>query len=243
MENKSDLKMKVEIWSDIVCPWCYIGKRRFEEALSKFEGAEFIEVEYKSYQLSPDTKTDTSINIYEYLAQKKGIDLDQSEAMHEHVTAIAESVGLDYNFDKTIPINTLKAHCMLHFAKKDGKQLITKERLMKAYFTEGKNLDDINTLIELGLELNLDTVALKTSLESKQYEELVKKDIMDAYQLGVRGVPFFVFDRKYGVSGAQESEAFLQTLQESLIEWKKNNPEAKLEVINGKICTPDGKCE
>lgn len=236
-------KMKIEIWSDIVCPWCFIGKRKFEQALAQFPGKDQVEIEWKSYQLAPETVTDTSLNINEYLAKHKGIDVKRAKEMNEHVTRIAAGVGLQYRFDRAIPANTFNAHCMIHFAKTRGKQTAAKERLLAAYFFEGKNIDDIATLRTLGEEIGLDGNALQQALENGTFANAVRSDIMEGQQLGLKGVPFFVFDRKYGVSGAQETEIFLKTLEKSYDDWKKDHPEAVLKMEEGKSCTPDKDCD
>ncbi len=235
-------KMKVEIWSDVMCPFCYIGKRKFESALSQFEHKEKIEIVWHSFQLAPDLKTQPNKNIHQFLAEHQGISVEQAKEMNDQVTQMAKQVGLVYNFDKSIVANSFNAHRFTHFAKQYGKQNEVEELLFRSYFTDGKNIDDYATLIQLGEEAGLDTAALKTALENGSYADEVQKDIYEAHQVGVRGVPFFVFNRKFMVSGAQESNAFLETLRKSFAEWNKENPEAKLEVTEGKICTPDKEC-
>ena len=207
--------MQIEIWSDIMCPFCYIGKRKFEAALSQFEGRDDVEIIWKSYQLSPDMVTDSCKNINQYLAEHKGISLQAAAHMKAYVTDMAAKEGLTYNFDKTVVANSLKAHQFAHFAKLYGKQDEAEEKLFLAYFTEGKNMDDDDVLIQMAAELGLDTSALKLALENGIYAEQVIADIKEAEQIGVRGVPFFVFDRKYAVSGAQDSKVFLQTLEKA----------------------------
>ncbi len=239
MENK----MKVEIWSDVMCPFCYIGKRKFETALEQFANKEHIEIEWKSFQLASDMKTQPDKSIHQFLAEHKSISVEQAKGMNAQVTQMAKQVGLIYNFDKSVVANSFNAHRFTHFAKQYGKQNEAEELLFRSYFTDGKNIDDYPTLIQLGAEIGLDTTALKTALENGSYVDDVKADIYEAQQVGVRGVPFFVFNRKYAVSGAQESNAFLETLEKSFAEWRKENPEAALEVIEGKICTPQGECD
>ena len=212
--------MQIEIWSDIMCPFCYIGKRKFEAALSQFEGKDDIEIIWKSYQLSPDMVTDSSKNINQYLSEHKGISIQEAERMNAYVTNMAAKEGLTYNFDKTVVANSFKAHQFAHFAKQYGKQDEAEEKLFQAYFTDGKNMDDDAVLIQLGAELGLDTTALKSALEDSMYAEEVLADIKEAEEIGVRGVPFFVFDRKYAVSGAQDSKVFLQTLEQAYAERK-----------------------
>jgi predicted DsbA family dithiol-disulfide isomerase len=235
-------KMNVEIWSDIMCPFCYLGKRKFENALAFFPARDNVNVIWKSFQLNPDLKTDTSITIYEYLSRVKGLEIELAKELNAHVSQSAKKVGLDYNFDKIVVANTFKAHILLHFAKKQGKQNEVKERLLKAFFTEGKNVDDIPTLIEIGMETGLNVDSLAEAMQSEKYFDEVREDIYEAQQFDIRGVPFFLFDRKYGVSGAQESPVFLETLEKSFIEWRKNNPVIQLEVIKGESCNIEGDC-
>jgi len=235
--------MKVEIWSDVMCPFCYIGKRKFEKALAEFPEKANIELEWKSFQLAPDMKTTIGKNIHQYLAEHKGFSLDEAKRMNDHVTAMAEKVGLTYNFDKSVVANSFNAHRFSHFAKLKGKQNEAEEKLFQAYFTDGKNIDDYNTLIQLGEEIGLDAMELRTALEKGAFADEVKADIEEAQQLGVQGVPFFVFDRKYAVSGAQESAAFTQVLQKSFEEWKEQNPAGIIEMTEGQVCTPDGECK
>ncbi len=239
MENK----MKIEIWSDVMCPFCYIGKRKFEMALEQFPNKDNVEIVWKSFQLMPDLKTQTNRNLDQFLAEEKGMPLEQAKAMNNQVVQIAKSIGLNYNFDKTIPANTFNAHRFTHFAKANGKQNEAEEILFHSYFIDGKNIDDFSTLIELGKEIGLDTNTLKTALENGSYADDVRTDIYEAQQVGVRGVPFFVFNRKQAVSGAQEPQTFLEVLEKSYTEWRKYNPQTKLEIIEGKACTPDGKCD
>lgn len=231
--------MKIEIWSDVMCPFCYIGKRKFEEALRKFDDNKLIEIEWKSYQLSPELKTNTSINIHQYLAEHKGISVQEAEGLNQYVTDLAKNVGLTFNLDKSVVANSKMAHCFSHFAKKYSKQNEIEEALFLAYFTEGKNIDDINVLLEIAKQNMLPIEETKHVLTSGIYENAVEEDIYEAYQIGVKGVPFFVFDRKYAISGAQEIEVFHQTIQKAMQEWKTKQG---LDVIEGQSCGPDA-CE
>lgn len=237
MENK----MKIEIWSDVICPFCYIGKREFEKALEQFPEKDQFDIEWKSYQLAPDMTTKQGKSIDEYLSESKGISIDDAHSMNASVSERAKEVGLDYHFEKAIPANTMKAHCFSHFAKKYHKQNEAEELLFRSYFTEGKNIDDTSTLLELGKDLGLDTDELKAALENETYTDVVREDIYEAFQLGVRGVPFFVFDRKYAVSGAQPETVFTQTIQKSFTEWEKSQPES-LHVSDGDSCSATGDC-
>ena len=236
-------KMKVEIWSDVMCPFCYIGKRRFEKALDQLPGKENIEVIWKSFQLNPDLKTDPSKNVNQYLSEVKGMSMERAEQLNQQVTEMAAGEGLHYELDKAIIANSMNAHRFSHFALSKNKQDEAEELLFKAYFTEGKNTDDINILINLGKSIGLDETELRKVLESDRFTEDVRMDIYESQQLGVRGVPFFVFNRKYAVSGAQETPVFLQNLEKSFGEWWKDNPAVSLQVQEGAVCKPDGECE
>lgn len=234
-------KLKVEIWSDVVCPFCYIGKREFEKALEQFPQKDRLDIEWKSYQLAPELETQPGKNINDYLVEAKGISLKDAEQMNASIAERGKGLGLEYNFQNAIPANTMKAHNFAHFAKKYGKQDEAEEVLFRSYFTEGKNIDDTDVLLKLGEELGLDTEQLKPALENLEFENDVRADIYDAFQLGVRGVPFFVFDRKYGVSGAQPHQAFLETLEKSFSEWEGLQP-TPLKVQRGESCDIDGNC-
>ncbi|CAG5077503.1 DsbA family oxidoreductase [Parvicella tangerina] len=236
-------QMKIEIWSDIVCPWCYIGKRNFEKALSRFEYNDFLIIEYKSYQLDPSMQTDTSVSITEYLSNSKGISISYAQQMIDHVSEVATSVGLDYDLNNAIPINTLQAHGLLHYAKTIGKQRELKERLMKGYFVETLNLDDTNILVQMASDVGLDTSVAREILIMNKFGQQVQQDINEGVQLGLQGVPFFVMNRKFVVSGAQSPSNFLATLNQAFEDWLKHTPVKELEIIDGKVCRADGTCE
>jgi predicted DsbA family dithiol-disulfide isomerase len=206
-------KIKVEIWSDEACPFCYIGKRKFEDALAKFEHKDNVEIEWKSFILDPNKVSDPSMPLYESLAKRKGISTEQAKEMGGYATEAAHKVGLKYDFDKTIVANTFNIHRFLHFAKTKGVQNEAKEIALHAYFTDGKNIDDTTTLLELGTKVGLDMIELENVLKSDTFKTEVEQDIAEAQEIGVQGVPFFVFDRKFAVSGAQESQVMLNTLE------------------------------
>ncbi len=235
--------MKIEIWSDVMCPFCYIGKRNFETALAQFPEKEHIEVVWKSFQLDPTIPEVANETQEEYLVKRKGMSVEQVKGMLENVTQSAKQVGLDYHLDKSVVVNSQKAHQLIQFAKTKGLGDEAEERLFKAFFTEGKSIADIDTLTQLGKEIGLDEAELQTAFTDDKYAYLVKQDIQEARQIGVRGVPFFVIDRKYAVSGAQPAEAFLQNLEKAFPEWRKLNPESQLEITEGQSCTTDGKCD
>ena len=206
--------MKIEIWSDIMCPFCYIGKRQLETALEEFSGNDF-EIEWKSFQLDPTIEPQCGKDVYTFLAERKGISVEQSIEMHKGVVERAKSVGLDYHFDKAIISNSLTAHRIIHLAKSKKLGDEMEEIFFKAYFTDGKDLNDAQTLIELGIKAGLDSNEVKEVVENENlYLIDVKGDIREAQEIGVQGVPFFVFDRKYAISGAQPVEAFVNTIKE-----------------------------
>jgi predicted DsbA family dithiol-disulfide isomerase len=205
--------IKVDIWSDVQCPWCYIGKRKFEAGAAQFDGE--VEVEYHSFELAPDTPVDFEGTPVDFLSQRKHIAPDQIAMMLDRVTTIAASVGLDYDYDHVHQTNTVKAHELLHFAKANGLQLEMKERLLKAYFVDGRHVGRIPDLADLAAEVGLDRDAVVRALESNEYLADVKADVAQAQAYGIQGVPFFVIDGKYGVSGAQEADAFVGVLQQA----------------------------
>jgi len=207
--------MKIEIWSDIMCPFCYIGKRQLETALAEFPNNEF-EIEWKSFQLDPTITPQSGKDVYTFLAERKGISVDQSIEMHKGVVERAKSVGLDYHWENANSGNTFNAHRIIHLAKTKNLGDEMEEIFFKAYFTEGRDLNNKQTLIELGTRAGLNTKEVQEVVENEDlYLNDVHADIHEANQIGVQGVPFFVFDRKYAVSGAQPIEAFVQTIKEA----------------------------
>lgn len=207
--------IKIDIWSDIACPWCYIGKRHLEAGIAALgDDAPEVEVEYHSFELSPDTPLDFEGSTTEYLSKAKGLPLDRVEQMLDHVTGVAAQAGLEYHFETVAHTKTLKGHELLHLAKAHGKQLEMKERLLKAYFTEGGRVNRIDELVGWAEELGIDGAEAREALESGRYADDVQADIAQARAYGIQGVPFFVFEGKYGVSGAQPAEVFSQVLQQ-----------------------------
>jgi predicted DsbA family dithiol-disulfide isomerase len=202
--------IKVDVWSDIACPWCYIGKRKFEAGAEAFGGE--VEVEYHSFELSPDTPVDYDGSAIDFLVQHKGMPAAQVKPMIDRVIDIAAETGLDYDYEALQHTNTIKAHQLLHFAKAQGKQLEMKERLLRAYFIEGRHVGRDSDLADLAAEIGLDRDAVLASLADDEYLPAVKADQQQAINYGIQGVPFFVVDGKYGVSGAQSPETFTSVL-------------------------------
>ncbi len=209
--------ISIDIWSDIACPWCYIGKRNLESGLAAVaadENAPEVTVTFHSYELSPDTPVDFEGDELDFLSERKGMPRAQVEQMLDRVTGVAAQAGLDYHFDRVQHTNTVKAHELLHFAKAQGKQREMKERLMSAYFTEGQHVGRIDDLVALAAEIGLDADAARAALESNQYLDDVHRDQAQAQAYGIQGVPFFVIDGQYGISGAQPAETFESVLRD-----------------------------
>lgn len=207
--------IRIDIWSDVACPWCYIGKRNLETGVSEYgesDDALSVEIEYHSFVLAPETPVEFEGSHVEYLASRKGIPPEQVHTMDERVTGIARSVGLEYDFAAQQPTNTVRAHQLLHFAKVHGKQVEVKERLLQAYFIDGGHVGRTEDLADLAAEVGLDRDRVIRSLEEDEYLPDVEADLQTAREYGINGVPFFVIDGKYGLSGAQPPEAFVQAL-------------------------------
>ncbi len=204
--------MKVEIWSDIACPWCYIGKRRFERAVAAFDHP--VEVTYRSYQLDPSLPPHDPRSEVDYLVERKGMRRDQVEQMIAHVAQEAAGEGLAYDFDRLVVANSFTAHRLLHHAKAHGRMVDLKEALLAAHFVEARDIGDPGTLADLAESIGLDRTEAHDVVMSKSYTDEVRADIADARAVGVTGVPFYVFEDEYAVSGAQPTEVFLDVLNQ-----------------------------
>ncbi|MBS4202015.1 DsbA family oxidoreductase [Bacillus sp. FJAT-49732] len=235
--------MKIEVWSDFVCPFCYIGKRRLEEALSKFPHRDKVEVAFRSFELDPNTPKEQNENIHEILAVKYGMSVDEAKRMNEGVGEQAKTVGLTFNFEHMVPTNTFDAHRLAHFAKLQGKDAALTEVLLKAYFTDSKKLSDKETLEDLAVTVGLEREQVMSVLNDENaFADDVRYDERTAQQIGVRGVPFFVINQKYAISGAQATETFLGALEKV---WQEENSAPVLqdlsEDVDGASCE-DGNC-
>lgn len=238
----SDKKMKVEIWSDVMCPFCYIGKRHFEQALEQFSNKEQIAIEWKSFQLDLSLpEKNTGEDAYTYLSKRKGISQQQVKQMHEHVTQMATAAGLEYNLENTAMVNSFKAHRLLQLAKQKGLDDAAEEALFYANFTLNKDFSNDAVLKEIGEQIGLSEEEVTQALTDETYANKVNIDILEAQQLGISGVPFFVLNNKYGISGAQPAEAFTQALQQSFSEWEQTAaPLQMMETATGEACKADG---
>jgi protein disulfide-isomerase len=236
MENN----LKIQIWSDVMCPYCYIGKRRIENALEKFEHKENVEIEWKSFELDANFPQQSNENIVDHLAKKYQKDTTWAKEMMDNMTQNAKNSGLDFHFEKAILANSHNAHRLLHLAKNHNLGDALKEQLLKAYLTDGKNVNDFETLSLLGQQVGLNKEETETVLNSDTFSKEVKQDIATAREIGVQGVPFFVFDNKYAISGAQPVETFTQTLEKA---WQEGEFTSTVQIINsqdGSSCGIDG---
>ncbi|WP_310962763.1 DsbA family oxidoreductase [Nocardioides terrisoli] len=228
--------MEIEIWSDVVCPWCYIGKRRLEKALAGFEHADDVEIVYRSFQLDPSAPTVPTETVAEALGRKYGGGAEAGRQMVDRVEAVAAEEGLLFRHHQSLRVNTVDAHRLLHLAREEGRQADLKEALLSAYFVETENVADHETLARIAVGVGLDEGRIRAVLASDEYADDVEADIREAASLGATGVPFFVVDRKYGVSGAQPAEVFGQVLERA---WSEAHP--VLQMTNGAdACGPDG---
>ncbi|ASN07187.1 DsbA family oxidoreductase [Virgibacillus necropolis] len=236
--------MKIDVYSDFGCPFCYIGKRRLELALEQFSNKDKVTITYKSYELDPNAETNPDKTIHELLAGKYGMSVEKAKQSNENLANQAAELGLTYRFDTMQPTNTFDAHRLAKYAEKQGKGKEMTERLLQAYFTDSLHIGDYETLTKLAVEVELDSAAVLDVLESTDYAKAVRGDEQEAQQVGVQGVPFFVFNEKYAVSGAQPPDVFSEVIEKV---WEEENEQPILQTLNpGKsettYCTGDG-CE
>lgn len=207
--------MEVKIWSDVRCPFCYIGKRKFEAALAEFAHNDEVNITWKSFELDPNLQTVEDTNIYEYFSTAKGIPKEQAIGMFDNVTQVAAEVGLDFKLEKSVVANSFKAHRLIQLAKTMNLGDEIEEELFRIHFMEGKNIDDESVLLASGKHIGIPETTITALFNSDDFEAEVRIDQLEAQRIGIRGVPFFVFDDKYAVSGAQAPEIFLQTLEKA----------------------------
>ena len=234
--------MKVDIWSDIRCPFCYVGKKNFEKALDQFPHKDKVEVTWHSFQLDPDLKTQPEKNSLEYFAEAKRVSPEQAKEMHDHVSKAGKDAGINFNFEHQKIANSYRAHLLLQLAATKNLANEAEEALFKAQLVDGKNIDDEATLIEIGKSISLTETDIKQALQSDDFGMEVTRDMMLARQMGISGVPFFVINDKYGVSGAQPTTAFSEVLENP---WKEFSAGDKgLQIIHGgESCDVDGNCD
>jgi predicted DsbA family dithiol-disulfide isomerase len=229
--------MDVEIWSDINCPWCYVGKRRFETALAEFDHADQVEITWRSFELDPQAPAETKGGMAERLAAKYGMSVQQARQMEVDMTATAAAEGLGYRLDIRRSANSFDGHRLIHLAHEHGLGDAMKERLLAAHFTEGKLVSDHETLVALATEVGLDGDEAQAMLSSERFRDEVRADEAAAQQFGISGVPTFIVDRQIGVSGAQSPEILLALLQQG---WEQRTPAPVIASSDGDSCGIDG---
>ena len=235
--------MQVDIWSDVVCPWCYIGKRRFEAALADFAHRDEVEITWRSFELDPTAPPERTGDYASRLARKYGMSHDRAMASLHHMTDVAAEEGLEFDFARTRSGSTFDAHRLIHLAHASGGAELqgqVKERLLRAYFSEGEPIGDRDTLVRLAGEAGLDEAEVKDALAGDAFADHVRADEAAAEELDVTGVPYFLIDRKFAVSGAQSVEVFTRVLDRA---WAKSQPVIEVvDGVDGQSCEDDGTC-
>ncbi len=229
-------RLRVDVWSDVACPWCYIGKRRLEAALAQFPERDQVDVVWHSFELDPDAPAHSDASMRDVLAGKYGRGAAEAQGMLDHVTRTAAQDGLEYHFERARPANTFLAHQLVHLGAARGRQDAVKERLLRAHFTEGEPLGDPETLVRLAAEAGLDAGEARDALRDGTHAGAVRADEAQARAYGISGVPFFVLDGRYGVSGAQPAEVLRGALAQVWAEVA-----APVAVGDAEACG-DGQC-
>jgi predicted DsbA family dithiol-disulfide isomerase len=229
--------LKLEIWSDIACPWCYVGKRRLEAALKRFEHAADVDLVWRAFELDPGAPAERQRNVshVEFIARKYGMPLAQAQKSTDHLVQLAREEGLSFDFENIRSGNTFDAHRLVHLGHERGVQDAVKERMLKAYFEQAELMSDHATLVRLASEAGLDAGEATDVLAGDTYAAAVRADEAEARELGITGVPCFVLDRHFAVSGAQSAEVMLSTLQQA---WSERAP--TIGLAEGAVCGPDG---
>ncbi|GAA1118262.1 DsbA family oxidoreductase [Arthrobacter flavus] len=230
--------MQIEIWSDVKCPWCFVGKRRFETALAGFEHRDQVTVTWKSFQLDPDLPDHYDGTEQQYLAERKGISEDRIREMWDSLSASAAGEGLNFRFEDVVVGNSFTAHRFLHLAKSQGLGDAAKEAILSAHFEQGKDTSDTDFLVELGQKIGLTEQDVRATLDTDRFADDVHHDIAEARALGISGVPFFVIDRKYGISGAQPADLFAEALTTA---WQEANPLTLVSPAGSAAASADGE--
>ncbi len=234
--------MNIDIWSDIRCPFCYIGKKNFEEALSKFPDKKQVKVTWHSFQLDPQLQTQPEANAREHFIKTKGISAEDAQGMFQHVEQVGKQAGINFDLANQKVANSYRAHLLLQLASSKNKADLVEELLFRAQLTDSKNIDDENNLIEIGQEAGFSETEIKAALESEIFAAGVSRDMLLASQMGINSVPFFVVNDKYGVSGAQPANVFQEVLEKSWKEYKEGDHGLNI-LHEGKSCDTDGNCD
>jgi predicted DsbA family dithiol-disulfide isomerase len=232
--------VKVEIWSDIVCPWCFVGKRQFERAVAEFEHGDQVEVVWRSYELDPRAPAEREGTYAERIARKYGLEVGAARAAISRIINAGSEAGIDFKFEQMRPGNTFDAHRLVHLAKVRGIQNQVKERFLEANFFEGEPIGRRDALERLAAEAGLDAAEVAAVLDSDQYAEEVRVDERVAQSIGITGVPFFLIDDAYGIPGAQEPQVFLNVLRRA---WGDTHRDVEIVAAQGEVCDDDEVCE
>ena len=241
--------MKIEVWTDIMCPYCYIGKIHYEKALQQFEHADEIELEWKAFQLNPDLPDKgNGYPVKEYLTQTAGYPEESVNKMFDGIKVLADNVGVSFNLPNAIAANTRDAHRLIKLAAETGKDSSVLQKLSKAYFEEAKDYSDLELLVSIGKEAGLDETTMREMFNSDKYLYEIKQDIQEAGNLSIDTVPTFLMDRRQAIVGAEPVELFLEVMNKAYDGWKKRvekekEAEPQLEISKGMSCSADGMCE
>jgi predicted DsbA family dithiol-disulfide isomerase len=237
-ETMSSNKIKIEIWSDIVCPFCFVGKKKMEQAITKLNAEDKVEIIWHSFQLDPEFPMNSSIPSYQYLSERKGYPIDQIKSMSAQLAIQGKDYGIDFQFDNSLNFNTIDAHRLLQWAKTLGKANELKEAFMVAHFSNGADLSNKQNILTVVKNTGLDTEKAKQVLDTDAYTQEVEQDIYQSKQLGIRGVPYFLINEKEVISGAQQDGVFESTINAAL----QNLTPSKIKNKEG-ICLPNGECK
>jgi predicted DsbA family dithiol-disulfide isomerase len=212
--------MRIDVWSDVVCPWCYVGKRRLDAALAGFAERDAVSVSWRAFELDPSAPRvrDPSISYAQRLARKYGKSLAEAEAMVQRMTEVGAADGLDFHFERARSGNTFDAHRVLQMAAERGRQEAVGERLFRGYFTDGEAIGEADVLARLAAEAGLDAAEVRAMLDGDAWKDGVRADETEAADLGIHGVPFFLIDGKYAISGAEAAPVLLGALERALAE-------------------------
>lgn len=228
-------RLRIDVWSDIACPWCYVGKRHLEQALAEFPDAASVDVVWHAFELNPSAPREETGNYAERLAKKYGSSVKEAQARIDHLVSVAQADGLAMDFEHIRPGNTFDAHRIVHYAIEEGRQDAVKERFLRGYLCEGEAIGTTDVVLKLATEAGLDADKVSSILASDSYARDVRTDEAEAQRLGFHGVPFFVIGGRYALSGAQPAELFGRALRQA---WSELS--APVEYAEGAACGPDG---
>ncbi len=237
--------MKIEIWSDIACPFCFIGKRQLENVLRNSPYWNEIEIVWKSFILDPTIPADSNQSLTDYFINTKGLSLSQVEKLTNKIQNQAKNVGLDFNYDKAIAANTLNAHRLSHLARNKSAELQNRaeDLLFKAYFMEGRNINNLDVLLEIGVQLGFEKSEVEEVITKQKFSEAIKKEGEEATALGINVIPYLVLNKQQIISGVQTEENLSSTIEKAYKEWKDNKTSTDTTIIQGSSCSIDGHCE